>query len=315
MDYKDYYKTLGVDKKASQDEIKKAFRKLAVKYHPDKNAGDKKAEEKFKEINEANEVLGDAEKRRKYDELGENYNTFRQHGGDAGSFDWSKYASRGQGQQRPSQFDGDDYFGGGASFSDFFENIFGGGFGGGARSSNQRSARPMRGTDQNAELQITLDEAYHGVTKQILLNGDRINMKIKPGIRDGQVLRMKGKGGPGTKGQPNGDLLITMHIAPHPRYELKGDDLHFEHSLNFYTAVLGGKITVDVFGRKVKLEITPGTDSGKVLRLKGIGMPHFDNPEMHGDAYMKVMITVPKNLSKEEEDLFTQLRHKEVKHT
>ncbi len=313
MDYKDYYKILGVDKGASQEEIKKAFRKLAVKYHPDKNSGDKKAEEKFKEINEANEVLGNAEKRKKYDELGANWQSYQQHGGDSGNFDWSKWANRGGQRQYQTGSEGDEYFGSGGNFSDFFESIFGGGFSGGR--TTQRSGRAMHGQNMNAELELSLEDAYHGGTKQISLNGQKINMKIKPGIREGQVLRMKGKGGAGTKGQPNGDLMITMHIARHPKYEVKENDLYFDEPLDLFNAVIGGKLNIEIFGRTIKMDIPAGTDSGKVFRLKGLGMPFFENPEKHGDAYARMMIHVPKHLSKEERDLFIQLmKHKDLKH-
>lgn len=305
MDYRDYYKILGVPKSATQDEIKKAFRKLAVKHHPDKNPGDKKSEEKFKEINEANEVLGNPEKRKKYDELGDNWRAYQQHGGDAGGFDWSKFASRTRQQQYQTPNDGDDYFGRGTDFSDFFESIFGGSSG--ATTTSQRTSRPARGQDMKAELVLTLDDAYHGGTKQILLNEGKINMKIKPGIRQGQVLRMKGKGGAGSKNQPHGDLMITIHIAKHARYERKENDLYFDQPLDVYTAVLGGKLNVEIFDRIIKIDIPPCTDSGKVFRLKGVGMPYFEYSEKRGDAYVKMMITVPKHLSKEERELFMQL--------
>ncbi len=303
MNYKDYYKTLGVNKDATQDEIKKAFRKLALKYHPDKNTGDSKAEETFKEINEANEVLSDVEKRRKYDELRDNYSAFQQQGGNSGNFDWSKYASQGTRNANENS----DYFGGSANFSDFFESIFGGQFSNGSRGAKQGNGRSTRGGDMNAELALTLEEAYHGGNKQILLNGEKINLKIKAGIRDGQVLRMKGKGSTVSNGRVSGDLFITIKLLKHKRYELRGDDLYFDQPLPIYTAVLGGKLIVDVFGRKVNVSIPEGTDSGKVFRLKGIGMPSFENNDKHGDAYVKIMISVPKNISKEERELYTRL--------
>src|SRR4051812_34979080 len=190
MDYKDYYKILGVAKNASQDEIKKAYRKLAVKYHPDKNQGDKKAEEKFKEANEANEVLSDPEKRKKYDELGENWNRYQQQGGPSGGFDWSQYTQqqqRGQGGRR--HFTQEEAFGDEGHFSDFFESIFGGGFGGfGGGQQRRTGSHRMRGQDVEAEMEITLDDVMNGATKQVTINGQRINLKLKPGIRDGQVL-------------------------------------------------------------------------------------------------------------------------------
>jgi len=306
MDYKDYYKVLGVVKSASQDEIKKAFRKLAVKYHPDKNPGDKKAEEKFKEINEANEVLSDPEKRKKYDQLGENWNRYQQQGGDASGFDWNQYAQQ-RGQRSRTQYSQEDIFGNGEHFSDFFETIFGGGFGGFGGSQQRRTSQRMRGEDSQAEMEISLEDVYKGGTKQVTINGQKINMNLKPGIYEGQVMRMKGKGGPGRNGGESGDLLIVMRIAQHPGFKITGHDLLFDQPVDLYTAVLGGKITVNVFGKTIKMDIPAGTDSGKVFRLKGMGMPYYDKKDENGDAFLKVMITVPKNLSKQEKELFTQL--------
>lgn len=301
MNYKDYYKILGLEKSASQDDIKKAFRKMAIKYHPDKNAGDKKAEEKFKEVNEANEVLGDAEKRKKYDELGENYNQYTQHGGQEGNFDWSKWANRGGGQ---STFSGSESFGEGGDFSDFFENIFGQRFNQSTRARQPQG--PMRGYDMNAEMEISLEEAYNGGSKQIVLNGQRINLKLAPGTYHGQLLRMKEKGSPGVNGGPPGDLIIDVHIAPHATYKLKGNDLHFDQPLDFKTAVLGGKMNVAIFSKVLSIPIPEGTDSGKIFRLKGLGMPLPNNATEKGDAYVKVMVQVPKNLSPEQKKSFIQ---------
>ncbi len=301
MNYKDYYKILGVAKSASQEEIKKAFRKLAVKHHPDKNPGDKKAEEKFKEVNEANAVLSDPEKRKKYDQLGENWNQYQQRGGDAGGFDWNQYA---QGHRGKTQYSQEDVFGNEGHFSDFFESIFGSGFGG---SQQRRTTLRRRGEDIDAQMEVTLEEAMQGATKQVSINGQKINLKLKPGIHEGQVLRMKGKGGAGMNGGENGDLLIVTHIAKHPRYELKGNDLHFEQPVDVYIAVLGGKITVKVFDKTIKMDIPAGTDSGKVFRLKGMGISDDDKKGVSGDAFLKIMIHVPKNLSKHEKELFQQL--------
>lgn len=304
MEYKDYYKILGVDKKASQEEIKKAFRKLALKYHPDKNPGNKTAEEKFKEANEANEVLGDPEKRKKYDELGENYNAYRQHGGGDGGFDWEKWTNQTGGRGR--QYEGEDMFGNGGSFSDFFESIFGGGFGrnGGKK---QRTSRTGKGQDLTAEMELTLEDAYDGATKQVTFNGNKLNLKFKPGIYDGQVLRMKGKGNPGSSGAEPGDLLLTLRIKKHPHYTVTGNDLHFEAPLDIYTAVLGGKLTVQLLNKKINIQVPEGANSGKIFRLKGMGMPVYGKPEERGNAYVKILITVPKNLSEEEKELFGRL--------
>jgi curved DNA-binding protein len=301
MDYKDYYKVLGVDKKATQDEIKKIYRKLAVKYHPDKNPGDKKAEEKFKEINEANDVLSDPVKRKKYDELGENWQQYQQ-GGGGSPFGF-------QGGQRPgggqSQYYSSSDTGG---FSDFFESFFGSGGGGfGSGGGRQRSTRQMKGEDFQAETTITLEEAFHGTSRQVNLEHQTLNLKLKPGIADGQVLRMKEKGGPGMNGGPHGDLFITIHVQKHPRFSRKGDDLYFDHPLDAFTAILGGKLPVATIDKTININIPPGTDSDKTFRLKEMGMPEYSNPKQRGDCYVKVIITVPKDLSEKDKEALSKI--------
>lgn len=321
MEYKDYYKILGVDKTATADQIKSAYRKLAMKYHPDKTKGDKAAEEKFKEINEANEVLSNAENRKKYDQLGENWKYYQQSGGNAQDFDWSQYAQGAQGGRggRTSytyQGDPNDMFGGGADFSDFFESIFGGagGFGGigGGRTSGRRtggrSNMAYKGDDMTAGLEITLQEAYTGTEKVFNLEGQTIKLKIKPGIKDGHVLKMTGKGGPGMNGGPNGDLLITVNILRDAVFERKGNDLYADANVDIYTAVLGGKIDFKTFKGTIKVNIPKGTQSGKVLKLQGLGMPHYENPSSFGDLYLKINIRVPENLSDKETKLFEELK-------
>lgn len=311
MEYKDYYKILGVDKSASQDDIKKAFRKLAVKYHPDKNAGNKEAEEKFKEINEANEVLSDAGKRKKYDELGENWKYYQQAGGQSQDFDWSRYANQGGGGTRyysGGDFSGFEGFGGGG-FSDFFETLFGGGGfsqGGGARRGGRRSAS-MRGEDMRAALSITLEEAYNGVEKLFTIDGQSIKLKIKPGIPDGQVLKLQGKGYAGSGGGAHGDLLLSITIEKDSRFERKGADLYKDINVDIVTAELGGKAEVKTFKGTVKVNIAKETDNGKTLRLPGMGMPVYGKESHFGDLYVKVNLTIRKNLSDKEEKLFKEL--------
>ncbi|MBW4889345.1 DnaJ domain-containing protein [Mucilaginibacter sp. HMF5004] len=293
MDYKDYYKILGVKKDATADEIKKAYRKLAVKYHPDKNPGDKVAEDKFKEANEANEVLGDAEKRKKYDELGANWKQYEQQGGYGGG--------RGGGG-----FDTSSFYGDGGQFSSFFESIFGSGAGfGGAR---QRAPRQQKGQDQEGTITLTLDESFHGVAKTLTINGEKLNLKFKPGTTNGQILRLKGKGSPSYTGGEAGDLLITIQLAPNPRYEVKGNDLYFDQPLDIYTAILGGKISVQSIDKAVMMPIPAGTDSHKTFRLKGMGMPVFGKADMRGDAYVRMVLQVPKNLADDEKEIFEKLR-------
>lgn len=309
MDYKDYYKVLGVDKTASQDEIKKAFRKLANKYHPDKNSGDKTAEAKFKEVNEANEVLGDAEKRKKYDTLGENWNSYRQQGGSSQDFDWSRYANQsGQGGQTfYSTSDFGDMFGqsGGGGFSDFFESMFGGNMGGSRGRTTRTNA--LRGQDMQAELPITLEEAYKGTEKIFDVNGQSIKLKIKPGVSDGQILRLPGKGYAGANGGKNGDLLIVIRVAKHPLFTRIDDDLNYDLPVDIYTAVLGGKVELNTFKGKINVNIAKETSNGKTLRLKGLGMPIYGKENQFGDLYVKVDLQTPKNLSEEELKLFKKL--------
>jgi curved DNA-binding protein len=307
MDVKDYYKILGVEKSATSEQIKKAYRKLAVKYHPDKNPDNKAAEEKFKEINEAYEVLSDDDKRRKYDQFGENYKYYEQHGGRPEDFDWSQYGGGGgQGHTYSYQGNMDDMFGGGeGNFSDFFEQLFGGRFGGGGGRRQQQG--PGRGRDVQATMEVSLDDAYAGATRQVEVGGSRLNIKLKPGLYDGQIIRLKGKGGQGRKGGENGDLLITIQIAPHSQYELKGQDIYTDLALPLYTAVLGGKVPVVLPGATLNMNIPAGTDSGKVFRLKGKGMPAYNNQGSAGDLYLKAIIHIPSNLSEKEKELFQQL--------
>jgi curved DNA-binding protein len=309
MDYKDYYKILGVDKKASQSEIKSAFRKLAVKYHPDKNSGDKAAEAKFKEINEANEVLSDPEKRKKYDTLGENWRNYQQQGGSGQDFDWSKYASRGGGGQTSyssSDF-GEMFGGGGGGFSDFFDSLFGGGMGGSSHTRTTRSAA-FKGQDMQAELPITLEEAYHGAEKVFSVNGQSIKLRIKRGIADGQILKLSGKGYPGSGGGHNGDLLIAIKVEKHPEFNRIDDDLYYDLPIEVYTAVLGDKVELKTFKGKIKLDIPKESSNGKTLRLKGLGMPKYSKANTFGDLYVKLDIQTPKNLTPEEIKLFKELQ-------
>ena len=299
MEYKDYYKVMGVSKSATTEEIKKSFRKLAVKYHPDKNPGDKKAEEKFKEIAEANEVLSDPVKRKKYDELGANWKEYEQQQAQGGGY----YGGQGGGfnQRGGGGFNFEDFGGGG--FSDFFESFFGGGGG----SSGAKAKRAARGHDFQTEMDITLEEAFNGGPKQISLNSQLLKLTLKPGIQEGQVIRLKGKGGEGAHGGGNGDLLITIHIAKHPRYEIKGNDIYFDQHIDIYKAVLGGKIPVQLIDKQIMMDIPAGTDSDKKFRLKGMGMRLFDQPETRGDAYVRIQIKVPKTLTPHEKELFEQL--------
>ena len=307
MEYKDYYKILGVEKKASQAEIKKAYRALAKKYHPDKNKGDQAAENKFKDISEAYEVLGDKDKREQYDQLGANWRQFQQAGGPGGG----RYQSYGGGF---SQQDINDMFGGagGGGFSDFFEQFFGGGAGGFGQATGG-GTRTRKGQDYQAEMEITLEEAYSGTSRLITTDKQQLRITTKPGVADGQTLRIKGKGGPAAGGGESGDLYIKVLVRPHSRFERKADDLYTDLNLDMYTAILGGETYVDTMSGKLKLKIPAGTQNGKTLRLRGKGMPHYGKPDQHGDLYVKINVLLPTNLSAEERSLLEKLR--DLRHT
>lgn len=307
MDFKDYYKILGVEKSATKDEISKAFRKLALKYHPDKNPNNKSAEEKFKEITEAHEVLSDPEKRKKYDTLGANWNRYQTSGGGFEDF-FSQYGGGRRGGTT-YEFSGDfgDLFGGTSGFSDFFENIFGHG---GSRGSKFYGAqqRKERGQDFEATLYISLEEAYNGTSKDVLINGKKLRIKINSGTRDGSKLRLKDQGGASRSGKVSGDLYLTIKIQKHPFYEIDGDDLYFDLIIDLYTAVLGGKKKVKLInGKTINIEIPKGTDGGKLFRIGNFGLSKPGNVGERGDLFVRIRIETPKNLSKKETELFKEL--------
>lgn len=299
MDYKDYYKVLGVEKNTSADDIKKAYRKLARKYHPDVNPGDQGAEDRFKEINEAYEVLTDADKRAKYDRLGSSWQAYQRNGG-RGGFDWNEWVGGSvdlndilnnarTGRQTDS-----------GNFSDFFEAIFGG-------MGQTRSAAPRQGQDYTQQLEITLEESFKGTSRILRIGGRRIEVKIPKGSKTGTKVRVRGEGGPGQNGGPKGDLYLEVKVASHANFEQVGDDLYTELPVDLYTAVLGGEAVVPTFKGKVKLKIPPETQSGRTFRLKGQGMPRLKQPDERGDLYAKVMVKLPENLSDEEIELFEEL--------
>ncbi|WP_299757193.1 J domain-containing protein [uncultured Pontibacter sp.] len=302
MEYKDYYKILGVEKKAAQADIKKAYRALAKKYHPDKNKDNPQAEEKFKDISEAYEVLGDAEKRKQYDELGANWRQFQQAGGAGG-----QYYGQPRGGFRGSYQGGDfeDMFGGGnGGFSDFFEQFFGGG---GARGGFG-GQRTRKGQDYQANMEITLQEAFTGTSRLLQVNEQQLRITTKPGVADGQVLRIKAKGAPSPAGGEPGDLYINVHVLQNPAFERNGDDLTTVLPLDMYTAILGGEAQVSTLSSPVKLRIPAGTQPGKTLRLKGKGMPRYGQASQHGDLYVKIEVALPTNITPEERELLERLR-------
>jgi len=315
MQFRDYYQILGVDKKADVKEIKKAFRKLARKHHPDVNPGDKAAEEKFKEINEAYEVLSDPEKRQKYDRFGTQWRQYERSGGRSEDFDWSQWAgSPGGGRTytrsvSPEEFE--QMFGGGlGGFSDFFEMLFGnmgqqtGGFG---RQQHQPS--PARSRNSEHTIQITLEEAFHGAQRTLEWeDGRRIQARIPPGVRSGSRVRLSGQSRTGGKVGQAGDLYLKIEVLPHSSFQRDGEDLKVSVPVDLYTALLGGKVNVSAIEKTVELTIPPETANGKVFRLRGLGMPNLKNPSQRGDLYATVEIRLPKNLSQEEKKLFQQLK-------
>jgi len=311
LEYKDYYKVLGVEKGASTDEIKKAYRKLAQKYHPDKTKGDKASEEKFKEANEANEVLSDPTKRKKYDELGENYKYYQQSGDAGQGFDWSQYANAGGGQQTytySGSGDFEDFFGGSGGYSDFFDMLFGGGLGGSQKKRRGGRTMQARGHDYQAEMEITLEEAYSGTAKVFKHNSQSIKLNIKPGIPDGQILKIPGKGGSGRGGGPAGDLLIKINVLPHKIFERKDNDLYADLNVDLYTAVLGGKVQFKTLKGVIKIDIAKESEFGKTLRLQKLGMPVYGKTNEFGDLYLKLNVQMPKNLNAKEIKLFSDLQ-------
>jgi curved DNA-binding protein len=313
--YKDYYKVLGVDKKASVEDIRKAFRKLAVKYHPDKNPNDKTAEDKFKEISEANDVLSNPDKRKRYDEFGENWEYAEKSGANR-QRQQQQQQGRGGGQQY--NFTADD-FADDAHFKDIFEKFFGGnsgggggnfsggGFGGGFGGQRFSTNHTEHGANYEAELQVLLADSFHGVKRILDLETQQISITLKRGVRDGQKIRIPEKGGKGLNGGKNGDLFITIKLVRDPFIERNGDDLYVTVNVDMYTALLGGKVPVKTFHGVKNLNIKEETDNGSTVRLKGLGMPKYENPNEFGDLYAKIVVKMPKKLTEEEKSLIKQL--------
>ena len=309
MEYKDYYKILGVKRNAEEKEIKKAYRKLARQHHPDVNPGNKAAEEHFKDINEAYEVLSDPEKRRKYDQLGSSWQQWQRRGGDTRGFDWSQWfsgAQPGGGRVRVEYADLGDLFGGGG-FSDFFQTIFGGMGAPHTGWQGARQARPRRGQDYTQPVEITLEEASQGTTRMIQKDGRRLEVKIPPGARTGSKVRVAGEGSPGISGGTSGDLYLEVKVLPHSVFERRGDDLNCDVPVSLYTAVLGGEAKVPTPGGDVMLKIPAGTQGGRTFRLRGKGMPSLRHPQKRGDLYARLRVQVPQKLSKKEKELFREL--------
>ncbi len=293
MDFVDYYKILGVDKNAKEEDVKKAYRKLARKHHPDLNPNDKEAHKKFQQINEANEVLSDPEKRKKYDKYGKDW----QHG--------EEYEKAQQSQRRSHAPGGGQSFSGGFGeddFSDFFASMFGGSEGGGRRGNVK-----YRGQDYNAELQLHLNDAYTTHQKTITVNGKNIRITIPAGIANGQKIKLGGHGGPGVNGGPGGDLYITFSIADDGKFKRLGNDLYTTHEIDLYTAVLGGDTTIETMSGKVKIKVNAETQNGTKTKLKGKGFPVYKKDGEFGDLYVTYSVEIPTQLSDKQKELFTQL--------
>jgi curved DNA-binding protein len=292
MTFIDYYKILGIEKKATATEIKSAYRKLARKHHPDLNPNDADAKRNFQQINEANEVLSDPEKRKKYDKYGKDW----QH---AEQFENAK-----QYQEHSSDFRGQKYSReqSGGDFSDFFESMFGS-----SASAGRSRQVKFRGEDYNAQLQLNLSDAYKTHKQTLTVNGRNIRITIPAGIENGQTIKISGHGGSGINGGPNGDLYITFSIANHPGINRQGDDLYIHVDLDLYTAVLGGEITIDTLSGKVKLKVKPEAQNGSKVKLKGKGFPVYKNDGQFGDLYITYNIKIPTNLTERQKSLFTEL--------
>jgi len=324
MEYKDYYQILGVKKSASAKEIKSAFRRLAKQCHPDANPNDPKAEERFKEINEAYEVLSDPDKRVKYDQLGADWQTWERSGNRPQDYDWSRWAGGAPGGganvRYATQEDLEQLFGGANPFSDFFSQIFGGMGARGGQGRVQYQARPQRGQDYEHPVEITLQEAYHGTARLLQMTDQsslssqtegkdlrRMEIKIPAGAKTGTRVRMSGVGGSGTAGAATGDLYLRVTVLPDPRFERKADDLHTTVQVDLYTMLLGGEIQVPTMEGSVMLRIPPDTQNGCTFRLRRKGMPKLHQPDHHGDLFVQVEVQLPK-LSPRQRQLVEELR-------
>ncbi len=301
MDYKDYYEILGVPPNAEKKVIQSTFRKLARKYHPDVNPGNKEAEEKFKTINEAYQVLSNADQRKKYDELRVQYQQWQLTGGRHQDFDWQNWSAK-PGKEARVQYaspeDMEDLFGSSSPYSDFFTNIFGQA---GRRGRGQAAqSSPRRGRDVEYEVDLTLKEAFHGTDRLLEIDGHRIQAMIPAGVRTGSRVRLIGQGEPGQNKGPAGDLYLIITILPDDTFESEGDNLHVDVPVDLFTAVAGGETQIPTLDRPLILKIPPRTNSGKSFRLRGKGMPHLGDPKTHGDLFAQVRLVLPDPLTDQE---------------
>ncbi len=312
MEYKDYYAALGLSPDADDKAIKQAYRKLARQYHPDVNPGDKTAEERFKEVNEAYQALGDPEKRKKYDNLRQQYQQWQQRGGGSGGFNWNQWqASPGEYaySQTVSPEDLQDMFDDESPFSDFFSSLFGqrvdtrGGY----------AQRPRQGRNTEVAVEITLEEALHGTTRTVQTRERRIEARIPPGVATGSRVRLAGQGLPGVSGGSPGDLYLVIEVKPHAQFERNQEDLTCEIPIDIYTAATGGEVRVQTIDGSVTLKVPPRTQAGQTFRLRGKGMPRLDKPSERGDLYAKARIVLPDSLSDDEIETLRQLAQKHRK--
>jgi len=304
MEYKDYYRMLGVGRQASQAEIKKAYRKLAMQFHPDRNPNNKEAESKFKEINEAYQALGDPEKRSHYDQLGSEYAQWQRQGA-PGGFNWGQWTTGrpGQGNVRVEYAgDMDDLFGQEGGFSDFFQQIFGG-LGGVGQPGR---IRPARRPAYEQPVTISLEEAYHGGTRLMQVEGRRLEVKIPAGAGTGTRIRMAGAG-PAGRGTQASDIYLVVNVAEDPRFTLSGEDLQTEVEVDVVTAVLGGELRVPTLDGDVILKVPAGTQPGQSIRIKGKGLPRLKTNKERGDLFAKIRVRIPKQLTPKQRDLFEKL--------
>lgn len=310
MAFIDYYKILGIDKTATQDDIKKAYRKLARKYHPDLNPNDKEANKQFQQINEANEALSDPEKRKKYDEYGEHWkhaDQFEQQKQSQSQQQAYQGAGNPFGDSSSRSYSADDFNGAGfegGNFSDFFESMFGSA---GGRGQSRTQAK-YKGHDYQAELKLNLPDAYTTHKQTLTVNGRNLRITIPAGIADGQVIKLSGQGGPGQNGGPNGDLYITFNIAAHPVFKRLNDDIYISKEIDLYMAVLGGEVTVNTLDGKVKLKVSPGTQNGTKVRLKNKGFPVYKKDGHFGNLFVTYSVKVPTELTEKQKQLFEELQ-------
>ena len=310
MDFKDYYEILGIPPEADEKAIRQAFRQLARKVHPDVNPGNKEAEEKFKTINEAYQVLSDGEQRKKYDELRAQYLHWQQTGGRQQDFDWQNWsaqADQGAQVQYANAEDLEDLFGSASPYSDFFNNIFGQTHRSGGGSSRGTPSTPRRGRDVEYEVDLTLEEAFHGAERLLEIDSHRIKAGIPPGVRTGSRVRLASQGEPGHNSGPAGDLYLIVHILPNETFEREGDNLHLEVPVDIFTAIAGGEIRIPSLERPLILKIPPRTNANRSFRLRGKGMPHLGDPKTRGDLFALVRLVLPDPLTEQEVNSIREL--------